>query len=128
MLDERKDSERPAPARPDLLDPTNPNADVPNDKNGFRRAANRHLRQFEKLGNSRQILFRNNLGLVRFEKRGEALVVIHELYAAVADPADPLNKPPTPQLYTRQEAKLDKLDASAATKPEDAPENGFLPR
>src|SRR5678815_4920228 len=126
MLDERPDSERPAPAQPDLLDPANPNADVPNDKAGIRRAANRHLRQFEKLGNSRQILFRNNLGLVRFEKRGDALVMIHELYAAVPDPADPLNKPPTPQLYTRHEARLDNLNPFDATKPEDVPDNGFL--
>jgi hypothetical protein len=128
MLDARKDSERPAPARPDLVDPANPNADVPNDKTGIRRVANRHLRQFEKLGNSRQVLFRNNVGLVRFEKRTDALVLIHELYAAVPDAADPLNKPPTPQLYTRHEARLDNLNPFDATKPEDTPENGFLPR
>jgi hypothetical protein len=74
----------------------------------------------DKLGHSRQILFINNLGLVRFEKRGETLFVIHELYAAAPDPADPLNKPPTPQLYTKHEAKLDKLTADEAKKPEKA--------
>jgi hypothetical protein len=120
LLDKRKDSERPKPAQPELLDPANPNFDVTENKEGFRRAANRHVRQMDKLGHSRQILFINNLGLVRFEKRGETLFVIHELYAAAPDPADPLNKPPTPQLYTKHEAKLDKLTADEAKKPEKA--------
>jgi hypothetical protein len=120
LRDKRKDSERPKPAQPELLDPANPNFDVTENKEGFRRAANRHGRQIDKLGHSRQVLFINNLGLVRFEKRGETLFVIHELYAAAPDPADPLNKPPTPQLYTKHEAKLDKLTADEAKKPEKA--------
>jgi hypothetical protein len=117
LLDKRKDEDRPAPARPDLLDPSNPNFDVPGNIEGIRRVANRHLRQIEKLGNSRQILFVNNLGVVRFEKRGETLFVIHELYAAHADPAEPLNEPPTPQIYTQHEAPL---DTPGAVKPEKA--------
>jgi hypothetical protein len=120
ILDKRPDSERPKPAQPEVLDLANPNADATEDKEGFRRAGNRHVRQMDKLNHSRQILFINNIGLVRFEKRGEGIVVIHELYGAAPDPDDPLNKPPTPQLYTKHEAKLDKLNAEEAKKPEKA--------
>src|SRR4029079_9702775 len=101
LLDKRPDSERPKPAQPEALDLANPHADATEDKEGYRRAGNRHVRQLDKLKHSRQILFINNIGLVRFEKRGGATFVIHELYGAAPDPDDPLNKPPTPQLYTK---------------------------
>jgi len=126
-LDKRKDAERPAPARPDPLDRANPTADVAENVEGFRRTANRHFRQMEKLGNSRQVLFFNNLGVVRFELRKEKpdqpeiLFAIHDLYTVHADPASPTNEPPTPEVYTRHEAKLRMIDAVR-------PEKKLIPR
>lgn len=112
LLDKRKDDERPPLARPDPLDRANPAADATEDVEGYRRAANRHFRQMEKLGNSRQVLFTNNLGVVRFERRKERadqpeiLFAIQEMYTVHADPASPTNEPPTPEVYTRHEAPL----------------------
>jgi CMP-N-acetylneuraminic acid synthetase len=62
------------------------------------------------------VLFASSRGLVTFQKRpekanddttsiGDVTYAIHDLYTAVADPAD-LTHPPKPLLYSRHEAPL----------------------
>lgn len=122
LLDKRPDAQRPETARPDPLDRNNPTADVQENVEGFRRVANRHFRQMEKLGNSRQVLFTNNLGIIRFEKRAvqpggpEILFAIQDLFTVHADPANPLNEPPTPQIFTQHSAAL---ESTGEVRPED---------
>ncbi len=122
LLDKRPDAQRPEPARPDPLDRNNPTADVQENVEGYRRVANRHFRQMEKLGNARQVLFANNLGVIRFEKRPatpggpEILFAIQDLYAVHADPASPTNEPPTPQIYTQHSTPLESVGEQ---RPED---------
>jgi hypothetical protein len=121
LRDTRAEADRPPLTRADSLfpdDPTKTNSDIGAALNfeQYHRVAGRHARQFEKLRNSRQVLFASSLGLVTFQKRpekanddttsiGDVTYAIHDLYTAVADPAD-LTHPPKPLLYSRHEAPL----------------------
>ena len=120
LRDIRAEADRPKLTQADTLFPDVPaktSSDLPADPqlDGYHRTAERHARQFEKLRNSRQVLFASNLGLVTFQKRpessnegtpiGDVLYAIHDLYTAVADPADLTNRP-KPLLYSRHEAPL----------------------
>lgn len=72
VRDQRKDDERPAPARPDPLDA--PGGDIKLDLAGYREIAKRHAGQLERLNNSRQILFQSsNIGLITFSRRTERI-------------------------------------------------------
>jgi hypothetical protein len=118
VRDTRKDSERPAPARPEPLDPASPEADVSlpdgsdteTGSEAYRRIAARHALQLERFNNSRQILFASNLGVVRFEKRevsvaGAPTIItdaIHELYSTHPE----ADEPERPELYTRHVVPL----------------------
>jgi len=131
LRDTRADADRPKMTAPGTLFPDKPSqtandidstpidaahpekGGIPNFE-GYQRVAERHARQMDKLRNSRQILFASSVGLVRFEKRSETdlknspldvLYAIHDMYAAVPDPAD-LTTRPKPQLFTRHEAPL----------------------
>jgi hypothetical protein len=79
--------------------------------------AARHQGAVEKLKNARQMLFRGNLGLVRFERRAGKLVAIHEAWTAFADPDNPVPEPPKPAPFMVHEAPLG---------PEDEPVPGEL--
>jgi hypothetical protein len=121
LRDVRAEVDRPVLTRPDTLfpdDPAKTNDDIGAALNyeQYHRTAERHARQFEKLRNSRQVLFASSLGVVTFQTRaetdtdgttpiGDVSYAIHDLYTAVKDPAD-LTTPPTPLLYARHEAPL----------------------
>jgi len=110
----RKESERPPPGQLLALDPPEPrlqsilvgHAEPGNELMAYATIVTRHMDQFEKLRHSRQILFRSNFALVRFE-RAPDLTAVHEVYTALPDPnAAPAT---TPQVlpYLVQRASLD---------------------
>ncbi|HKG93214.1 MAG TPA: hypothetical protein VKA84_15015 [Gemmatimonadaceae bacterium] len=121
LRDTRAETDRPSMTRADTLfpdDPTRTNSDIGAALNfeQYHRTAGRHARQFEKLRNTRQVLFASSLGLVTFQKRaekandnatsiGDVVYAVHDLYSAVADPAD-LTTRPKPLVYSRHEAAL----------------------
>lgn len=67
--DLRADAERPEQAQPESVG----DADVSPALDGYRRVVKRHVAQLDKLNNSRQILFSNNIGVVTFQKRTEKI-------------------------------------------------------
>ena len=82
---------------------------------GYQAASARHQRAVEMLRNSRQILFRSNFGLVRFELRGDVLHAVHEIYTAARLPEDVGTDPPKPDVFVLHEAAL---AAPGAVRPE----------
>jgi len=84
---------------------------------GYQAVAARQQYSLESLKNSRQILFRSNFGLVRFERReGGVLHAIHEMYTGARLPAEAGTEPLLPQLFVLHEAAL---QAPGAVRPED---------
>jgi hypothetical protein len=80
LRDERADAQRPDPAK---VDPLNPgNTDITPNLDAYRQVVVRHAKQLSGMVNSRQILFANNLGLVRFEIENDAPVAVQELYTS----------------------------------------------
>src|SRR5690606_30500168 len=92
-LDLRPEAERPAPGRPRAFEPDGTRiqkilverAEPGREMGAYATVAARHQDQFEKLRHSRQILFRANFAMVRFE-RAPALTAVHEVYTALPDP------------------------------------------
>lgn len=113
-LDVRKDTERPPPGQLRALDPPEPrlqsilvnHAEPGKEVMAYATIAARHMDQFDKLRHSRQILFRSNFALVRFE-RGPDLTAVHEIYTALPDPAAAPGTPPRVLPYVVQRASLD---------------------
>ena len=122
IFDLRADDERPAPIQPlKLTDAAGvqtalTDADGSNSIKGFHAVAARQQHALETLKNARQILFRSNFGLVRFERREGVLYAIHEMYTAARRSEESGTEPLLPQLFVRHEAAL---SAPAATRPED---------
>jgi hypothetical protein len=89
----------------------------PHSVQGFHAVAGRQQRSLETLKNSRQILFRSNFGLVRFERRENGVLhAIHEMYTAARRPEDTGTTPLLPELFVLHEAAL---AAPGAIRPED---------
>ena len=88
----------------------------PNSVKGFHAVAGRQQHSLETLKNSRQILFRSNFGLVRFERREGVLHAIHEMYTAARSPEETGTAPLLPQLFVLHDAAL---AAPGAVRPED---------
>ena len=107
MIDDRKESDRPAATRVETLEETD---DV---MTNLQKIASRHIAQAKKVNYTRQILFKSNLGLVSFEKtQSGVLQVVHALYAAPQD-----GKPGTIQIdevYTLHKIPLEASDAEKA--------------
>jgi hypothetical protein len=109
LTDGRKESERPEPSRPAPL----PAGTQANTIEGYRRIAVRHVKQFSRMKHGRQILFSNNLGVIRFEIKLNAnnvktLEVIQELYTVHSEAPNPAK----PELYTLHRAALAALDGA----------------
>jgi hypothetical protein len=83
---------------------------------GLHAVAGRQQHSLETLKNSRQILFRSNFGLVRFERREGVLHAVHEMYTAARRPEESGTEPLLPQLFVLHEAAL---TAPGAQRPED---------
>jgi hypothetical protein len=82
---------------------------------GFQAVAARHQHALERLRNARQILFRGNVGLVRFTRDGARLTAVHEVYSSFSDPSQPNPEIPKPEAFLVQIAPL-------GPEPEDRPE------
>ena len=115
MLDVRPDTERPPPMQPRELEPDLERIEKiltlraePGQASSrpIVGVAARHQDQFDRLRHSRQILFRANFGLVRFE-RGAELLAVHEVYTGLADPKAPADAASKPLPYMIQRASLD---------------------
>jgi hypothetical protein len=83
---------------------------------GYQAVAARQQYSLESLKNSRQILFRSNFGLVRFERRAGVLHAIHEMYTGARLPKEAGTEPLLPQLFVLHEAAL---QAPGTVRPED---------
>jgi hypothetical protein len=122
IFDLRADEARPAPIQQlKLTDASGvqvalTEAGGPNSIKGFHAVAARQQHALETLKNSRQILFRSNFGLVRFERREGVLHAIHEMYTAARRPEETGTEPLLPQLFVLHEAAL---SAPGAPRPED---------
>ena len=82
---------------------------------GYQAASARHQRALATLRNSRQILFRSAFGLVRFERRGQVLHAIHEMFTAARVPEDTGTLPPKPDVFVLHDVAL---EAPAEVRPE----------
>jgi hypothetical protein len=122
IFDLRADDKRPAPIQQlKLTDASGvqvalTEAGGPNAIKGLHAVAARQQRSLETLKNSRQILFRSNFGLVRFDRRDGVLHAIHEMYTAARRPEETGTEPLLPQLFVLHEAAL---SAPGAPRPED---------
>jgi hypothetical protein len=111
LLDRRADLARPEPIRPRQLDDQGIEgklADPETTVEAYRLIAGRHQSSLRQLRNARQILFRSNFGLVRFEVPEDGpLTAVHEVYTAFTDPDDPNPAArPIPQPYLLQTTPL----------------------
>jgi hypothetical protein len=117
VIDQRPDAERPEAARPLAIDKDTLNgilavSNSPRTIEAYQQIAARHQRTLETLRHSRQILFRSNFGVLRFERPGGVLQAVHEIYTAV--PKRPTDEQ-KPELFVRHVAPL---SAPGVTKPE----------
>lgn len=99
VIDQRPEEDRPQTTQY-LSIADEPNLDV------YAKITAKHAEQMSQLPNTRQILFAVNLGMVTFEKSGETLTAIHDIYA-VPFIADLKNKEPQPyELFTQHKIAL----------------------
>jgi len=117
LIDQRDDVARPAGIQLLKLDSTVESrlASPATMLEGFQAVAARHQHALERLRNSRQILFRGNVGLVRFTRDGVKLTAFHEVYTSFSDPSQPNPQIPKPEAFLVQVAPL-------GPEPEDRPE------
>ncbi|MEY2891260.1 MAG: hypothetical protein RJA98_1168, partial [Pseudomonadota bacterium] len=110
VFDLRPDDKRPPMARPlplvsaDIERQLQPAGGDP--VLGYQAIAARHQRQLERVGNSRQILFRANLGVLSFECQAGVLMAVQTLYTLFPDPQAPATETPKPLPYVVQRAAL----------------------
>jgi hypothetical protein len=78
----------------------------PRSVDAFQALAARHQRALETLRNSRQILFRSNFGLVRFERRDGLLHAIHEAFTSFRLPGDLGSEAPRAEAFMQHAAAL----------------------
>jgi hypothetical protein len=114
VRDERPNEDLPEGAQQEVLDAS---LGI-NQLDGYRKIAGAHVRQLQNLNHGRQILFANNLGLVRFETRGGVLHAIQELYAVhpLADP-DPNAQPRPPEMFCVYDVPLSSPDEEHPAEP-----------
>ena len=108
VIDLRPDVERPEAARPLAIDKNALNGILgtvtsPQMIEAFQTLAARHQRSLETLRNSRQIMFRSNFGVLRFEREAGVLHAVHEIYTAFPKTATEV---PRPELFVRHRAAL----------------------
>lgn len=112
VRDERPDSVRPEPTRPS---PLPPNTDAKT-LEGYGQIAARHAKEFTRMRHGRQIMFSNNLGVIRFEIKqhgnGSTLDVIQDLYTVHPGAADKTKAEP----YTQHRITLASLTGTKLTE------------
>ena len=110
LLDTRPDAERPASIR---LLPIDEGAIDDNLAHpgtvleAYQAIAARHQHALNRMRNARQILFRANVGRVRFQENADGrLDAIHEVYTAFSDPDQPAEVDPKTEAFLVQVASL----------------------
>jgi len=119
LLDERHDSERPQPIQLLVLD-ANVEAKLSDPATileGYQQVAARHQHALNRLRNARQILFRGNVGRVRFEAHDNGrLDAIHEVFTTFSDPDEPAVTTEKVEPYLVQVAPLGPEDEEPPTR------------
>jgi hypothetical protein len=123
LFDLRADALRPAAVRTLAIDAATvaaqlaqPNA--PQAIDAYQAVSAQHQFSMQNMSSSRQILFRSNFGLVRFERRAGVLTAIHEMYTAAPAPEATGTDALKPELFVLHEAAL---EAPQAARPESLP-------
>jgi hypothetical protein len=78
----------------------------PRSVDAFQALAARHQRTLETVRNTRQIMFRSNFGLVRFERREGVLHAVHEAFTAFKLPGDVGTEAPRAEAFMQHAAAL----------------------
>ena len=91
LLDERADDKRPSPIRPKVIDDAlveSQLADLSTAFQAMQTVAARHQRALDHMRNTRQMMFRSNFGICRFETKDESapLTAVGEVYTSAIDP------------------------------------------
>ena len=89
LIDDRPDAERPAPIRALPLDDAAIEAQLADPATAFpamRAVAARHQAALDRMRNTRQIMFRSNFGICRFEQDGDVVTAVNEVYTSAVDP------------------------------------------
>jgi hypothetical protein len=120
LFDTRADAQRPPATRPLPIDTAAVEAKLaeaggPRAIEAYQALAARHQAMLERQRNSRQILFRSNFGVVRFEQRDGVLHAVHEMITARKPPGDLGSDPPRPAVFVLHSAAL---AAPEAVRPE----------
>jgi hypothetical protein len=110
LLDTRPDTERPASVRLLPIDEGAIDADLADPARvleAYQAIAARHQHALNRMRNARQILFRANVGRVRFQEYPDGrLDAIQEVYTAFSDPDQPAAVDPKPEAFLVQVAPL----------------------
>ena len=93
-------------------------ANAPHAIDAYQAVSAQHQFSMQNMSSSRQILFRSNFGLVRFERRAGVLTAIHEMYTAAPAPEATGTDALKPELFVLHEAAL---EAPQAARPESLP-------
>lgn len=90
LIDERPDAERPAPIRALPLDDAAIEAQLADPATAFpamRAVAARHQAALDRMRNTRQMMFRSNFGICRFEQDDDGVVTaVGEVFTSAPDP------------------------------------------
>lgn len=116
VIDQRPDGLRPTSAQ---ITPLGAADEFEADANGsfdeaYQRLAAKHAQQIDQVNHGRQIMFANNLGMVRFEEENAndparaVLVAVHELHATHPEAVDPQK----PEIHARHVVPLRVPDAT----------------
>jgi hypothetical protein len=120
LFDQRRDGDRPEPIQLLELDFADVEAklgDPATILEGYQKVAARHQHALGRLRNARQILFRGNVGRLRFEAHADGrLDAIHEIYTAFSDPDEPAPVTPKVEPYLVQVASLGPEDEEPPTR------------
>ena len=110
LLDQRPDAERPKAIQELPVDADQIDRDLAGDStvvDAYHAIAARHQHALGHLRNARQILFRGNFAVVRFnELDGGEVEAVHEVYTAFSDPDQPAAEEPKPEPFMVQVASL----------------------
>jgi len=110
LVDARPDAERPASIRLLAIDEDTIDHDLADPARvleAYQAIAARHQHALNRMRNARQILFRANVGRVRFHENADGrLDAIHEVYTAFSDPDQPAVVDPKTEAFLVQVAPL----------------------
>ncbi len=91
LIDQRADADRPSPIRPKALDDALIETQLADPATAFQAmqtVAARHQRALDQMRNTRQMMFRSNFGICRFETTGDSapFTAVGEVYTSAIDP------------------------------------------